>query len=140
MSGSRASRSGAGGASSGLPPKQASFLSALLTEATVAAAARKAGVSEPTARRWLAQIELKRAYREARAQIVENSLALLQRSTNAAVHTLLTLQRDGESEAVRLRAAQLTLDYSTKAVELADLAARVEALEQLLQEQAKKGR
>jgi transposase-like protein len=137
MNGSRNGRTGASERSSGLPPKQAAFLAALLTEATVSAAARKAGVSEATARRWLAQVELQRAYREARRQLVENSLALLQRSTNAAVHTLLTLQRDGQSEAVRLRAAQLTLDYATKAVELADLAARVEALEQLLDEQRK---
>ncbi len=83
---------------------------------------------------------MQRAYREARRQVVEQSLALLQRSTNAAVLTLLRNLKDTVPEAVQVRAAGMVIDYATKAVELADLAARVEHLEQLLQEQAKKGR
>jgi hypothetical protein len=134
MSGSRTSHKAADTAAAGLTPKQDALLAALLAEPTLSAASRRARVSEATARRWLAQPGLQHAYREARRHIVEHSLAALQRATDAAVVTLQRNLSKDTPPAVQVRAASIVIDYATKAVELVDLAARVEALERLLSE------
>jgi hypothetical protein len=108
---------------------------ALLTETIVSAAASKADLSEATARRWLAQVEVARAYRDARRQIVDQARATLQRATNGAVLALLRNLSTTTPEAVQVRAAGMILDYAIKAVENSDLAARVEQLEQLFAQQ-----
>jgi hypothetical protein len=115
-----------------LTPKQSALIAALLTETTVSAAACKAGVSEATARRWLAQVAVANAYRDARRQIVEQALVVLQRATNGAVLTLLRNLSATTPEAVQVRAAGMILDYAVRAVEISDLAARVDQLEQLI--------
>ena len=117
------------GSSENLTRKQERALDALLSEQTLAGAAEKAGVSEPTLRRWLKQDTFLAAYREARRQVVEKAFAQLQNSTWAASTTLLKLL-GSSSDSVRLRAAIAILDQAGKAVELLDLDERISALEQ----------
>jgi hypothetical protein len=101
---------------------------ALLTEPTVAAAAIKVGVSEASLTRWMRRPEFQAAFRAARRQVVETAVAGLQGACGEAVATLRR-NLNAQNESIQVRAAVAILDYSIKAVELIDLAERVEALE-----------
>jgi hypothetical protein len=110
---------------------QESAILALLSEPSIAAAAEKAGVSERTLHRWLKEephfvAEYRRARREAFAQ----AIGLTQRSATAAVGTLLRVMHDTKATwSSRVSAASQVLKFAREAIELDDLAARIETLE-----------
>jgi phage terminase small subunit len=112
-----------------LSRKREQAIAALLSEATVASAAERAGISEVTLWRWLKQPEFKAAYREARRQVVEKAVAQLQQSSWAASTTLLKLLASN-SDSVRLRAAEAILSHANKGLELIDFEERIAALEE----------
>jgi hypothetical protein len=111
-----------------LTRKQEQAIGALLSEQTLAGAAEKVGVNEVTLRRWLKLPDFLAAYREARREVVEKSVAQLQQSSWAASTTLLRLLA-ADSESVRLRAATAILEHAGRGVELLDLEERLTALE-----------
>ena len=117
-----------------LTRKQEQAIAALLSEATVASAAEKAGVGEVTLYRWLKLDDFMAAYREARREVVEKAVAQLQQSSWAASTTLIRLLGSG-SDSVRLRAAQTILDQANKGVELLDFEERLAALERQAESQ-----
>jgi hypothetical protein len=100
----------------------------LLCEPTVDAAARKAGIGETTLLRWMAEPEFKARLRAARRSVVECAIGRLQQAATQAVDALSRNLTCG-IPAVEVGAAKAILDQSIKAVELVDLAERVEALE-----------
>ncbi len=105
-------------------------IAALLSEPTIAAAAKVARISEATLWRWLQRPDFQASYRTARRHLVEGAIGRLQLATTKAVDALernLTARR---KESVQVRAAAVILDHATKAVELMDLEARVAALEE----------
>jgi hypothetical protein len=108
--------------------KQEQAIAALLSEATVASAAEKAGVGEVTLYRWLKLPDFLAAYRGARREVVEKAVAQLQQGSWAASTTLMRLL-GSDSDAVRLRAAQTILEHANKGLELIDFEERLEALE-----------
>lgn len=112
-------------------------LAALLSEPTISTAAKKAGVSESTLLRWMADPPFKTRYREARRQVVEHAVSQLQQAASDAVSALSRNLTCG-TPAVEVGAAKAILDQAVKAVELVDLAERVEQLER--QAQAPTGR
>src|SRR6266536_6667634 len=63
-------------------------LAALLAEPTIAQAAAKAGISESTLLRWMAEPSFRARYREARRQVVEQATACLQHAATEAVDAL----------------------------------------------------
>ena len=111
-----------------LTRNQDAAIGALLCQPTVIAAAQVVGIGEATLRRWSKDRGFLTAYRAARRQALEHSLALLQQAGSKAVETLLECLR-AKSEAVRLRAACAILDYSLKGSELMDLETRIADLE-----------
>ena len=114
-----------------LSRKQEAAIAALLELPTCAAAAKAAGISEATMRRWQQQDEFKAAYRDARRQLVEGAVGRLQGVTGEAVETLrrnLTCS----TSSVEVAAAKFVLEHASKAIELLDLAERIEALEELV--------
>ena len=114
-------------------------LVALLSESTIEAAAKRADVAESTLLRWLQDPEFKAKHRAARRSIVESAVGRLQAVATKAVDTLERNLSCG-IPAVEVGAAKSVLDQAVKAVELIDLAERVESLEQaseLAAEQAK---
>jgi nitrogen-specific signal transduction histidine kinase len=113
--------------------KQDQAIAGLLTAGTHAEAAVAAGISEATLQRWLRDPGFVAAYRQARRQVVEAAVAQLQRATSNAVATL-ERNLDCKNPSVEVRAAATILERATKAVELVDLAERVEELERLLKE------
>lgn len=109
--------------------READAIAALLSEPTIAAAARKAGVGESTLLRWMATASFRAEYRAARRQVVEQAVARLQQATSDAVDCLQRNLTCG-IPAVEVGAARTVLDQAIRAVELIDLADRVDALEQ----------
>jgi len=80
--------------------------------------------------RWLAIPEFRDAYRVARREGVQQSVARMQQATGAAAITILKIMTDPSSPpAVKLRAAECVFDRAIQGVELDDIEARVAALE-----------
>jgi hypothetical protein len=111
-----------------LSRKHEAAIAALLSEPTVGKAAAKVGVNERTLRRWQLDPAFAAAYRLARQQLVESATAAMQKAADQAVQTLAkNLKAKRPSD--QIRAAVAVYDRATKAVELGDLVARIEALE-----------
>ncbi len=113
-------------------------IAALLSEPTVEAAAGQAGISYRTLKLWLARPEFQAAYRAARAELLERTVARLLRACDRAVGRL---ERNLDAETVQgsNRAAALILATAVKGVEALDLRAEVEALKRIVAEM-KRGR
>ncbi len=78
-------------------------------------------------------------YRAAKRQVVEQSITRLQQVTSEAVDVLREIMLDREATASsRVSAAKAVLEMAVKAVEVEDLAARLEELERVLEEQTGK--
>ena len=107
----------------------ARLVTELAAGATVADAARAAGVSERTVYRRLGDADFKRQIGEARAEILARAVARLTSASVRAVEALEGLL-DSDMDFARLGAARSILEIGMKLREQLDLAERVEALEQ----------
>jgi hypothetical protein len=112
-----------------LTPVQHRAVSALLSEPSVRKAAEVAGCKERTLYHWLKNSEFTEAYRAARREATTQAIAKVQQYSGHAAATLVALMAPGHPAAVRLAAASKVLDLAVKAVEVEDLAVRLEALE-----------
>lgn len=114
-----------------LTPAQHKAISALLSELTIRKAAEAAGCKERTLYHWLKQPHFAAAYREARREATSQAIARVQQYSSHAAATLVQLLAPANPAAVRLAAASKVLELAIKSVELDDLAARLQALEDL---------
>lgn len=113
-----------------LSRKQEQAIAALLLQPTIGDAAKSIGVGEVTLWRWLKREDFQSAYMQAKKEAVAQAVARLQQITSKAVDTLQAIMEDVEAPASsRVTAARVVLETSLKAIELEDLAARVEQLE-----------
>jgi len=111
--------------------KKEQAIVALLAHRNVEEAARAVGICTNTLQRWMKDPGFESAYYNALRSAYAQSIGRLGQATGAAVATVLKLLVDPTvSAANRLRAAELVLSQATKDIEMADLAARVRALEQ----------
>jgi hypothetical protein len=110
------------------PQKEDAAIAALLSEPTIRGAATRTGIGESTLLRWMAEAEFKARYRAARREVVEAAVGRLQQAATDAVDALARNLTCG-TPAVEVGAAKAVLDQAIKAVELVDLAERIEALE-----------
>jgi hypothetical protein len=121
-----------------LTPKQERIIAELLSHPTMKDACAAAGVSQSTLWRWLQDRDFHTAYMTARRDTVSHAVARLQSAASEAVDTLREVLKDNATIATaRVSAAKAILDYSLKAIELEDLAQRVEELERLSDAQKK---
>lgn len=105
-------------------------LAALLTYPTIGEAAKASKISESTLLRWLQDKDFHEQFMSARRQAVSHAVSRIQQATTSAVETLTEVMENTESPpASRVSASKTVLDIAFKAVELEDLAARIEALE-----------
>lgn len=119
-----------------LDAKQEKALAALLSHPTVPAAAKACGSSEATLFRYLRDENFKAHYRRALAEVVEHAISQLQRDCSVASRALREICESREAPAsARVAAARAILEGAVKAVELQDMAARLEGLEAALVEQ-----
>ncbi len=115
----------------GLTAPQERAIIALLNEQSISRAAAVAEVGQRTLYRWLRQPEFSRAYREARREAFGQAIALTQRYAPLAVNTLAqVMMDDGAPTSSKVAAATTILRFGREGIELDDLAARVDALEQ----------
>ena len=111
--------------------KMTEAVAALMTTASVGAAAERCGVAASTLERWIKQEPVFQAeYREAKRQVLSHSLSLLIQVASRAVATLHAVMADPEAPAsARVSAARSALELGLRAIELEDLEQRVAALE-----------
>lgn len=114
-----------------LSSAQEQSILALLTEPSIAAAASKAGVGERTLHRWLRQADFANEYRRSRREAFAQAIGLTQRSSAGAVAVLLRIMHDPKATwSSRVNAASHILRFARESIELDDLVARIDALEQ----------
>jgi len=119
--------------------KKDAAIVALVTEPTIADAAKKAGISHATLHRWLQIKDFKDAYREAKREAVSAAISRLQQTATEAVDALRDVMNDTVSPAsARVSAARSILEIAIKAVELEDFERRLEALERMIMKGGKK--
>jgi hypothetical protein len=111
--------------------RRAAALAALLTEATVEAAAAKAGIGYRTLKKWLAEECFRRRFRELQREVLERTVARLVSLGGKAVGTLAK-NLDSASAAASNRAAELVLGQANKGLEMLDYDERLKALEERL--------
>jgi hypothetical protein len=105
-------------------------IAALLTQPSVAEAARVANIRPQTLGRWMKDPEFEATWRAARSAGLDQAIARLQKVSGAAVTALLKVMRDsGAPAAARLRAAETVLRHATAASEIETLQARLSELE-----------
>jgi lambda repressor-like predicted transcriptional regulator len=121
-----------------LTPVQERAIVALLSHANTRMAAKAVRVDEATLWRWLQDKDFHAAYMTARRETVQHALARLQQVSTQAVNTLREVMRDKTAKgSERVSAAKAIIEYSIKAVEIEDLAQRVEELESVMAATAK---
>ena len=109
---------------------------ALLNKQTVRDAAQAVGVGETTLYRWLQDPDFQEAYRDAKFEVVQQALSQLQQSCGEAAQVLGEIMKDKEVPPyTRVVAARTILETSIRAVELDTLEARIEKLEQFIEDQ-----
>ena len=124
-----------------LTPIQERAIIALLNEQTIGRAASAAEVGQRTLYRWLRTPEFARAYREARREAFGQAIALTQRYAPLAVNTLAQIMmNDSAPTSSKVAAATTILRFGREGIELDDLAARVDALEQAAPQREKSAR
>ena len=110
------------------------LLRALACGATVESAARKAGISERSAYRRIADPAFKLRVKQERAAIIERACGMLTAATPESIKTLLSLQGEAAPAAVRMGAARALLTINLKFREYTELEERVAALEDQLRQ------
>ena len=116
----------------GLSANQEKAIVALLHEPTIAKAAETAGVGERTLHRWLDQDQnFAKAYRKARREAFAHAIALTQHYAPHAANTLAKIMADATApHTSRVSAASTLLKFARESIELDELVARIDALEQ----------
>jgi hypothetical protein len=110
--------------------KQEQAIAALLSHRNVEEAARAAGISVATLKRWMQLPEFKSAYLKARREVVLQTNARMQQNSGAAASVLFKLMADPTTPAsVRARTAQCVLECANKSLGLEDMEVRITALE-----------
>lgn len=115
-----------------LSSRQERAILALLTEASVEAAAIAAKVGGRTLHRWLKEdVMFIAAYRAARAAAVSQTIGRLQQASSEAVNTLTDVMRDTDAPApAKVAAARIVLEMAVRNTEIGELQRRVAELEQ----------
>ena len=116
-----------------LTPSQDRAIVALMSEPTVAAAARAAKVGNRTLHTWLHDETFLAAYRRIKRTTFEHAIGLTNRFSAMAVHTLAKTMTDPSApHTARVAAAIGILRFGRESVELDDVLHRVEDIENRL--------
>ena len=114
----------------GLTQRQKRAIAALLSEPTVQAAADLADVSRATLYRYLGAPAFQEALSRAQGEVLHMSTARLAGLLSRALDELGDVLDSGRNASARQRAAATVLQHVTGLLEFADLAGRIEVLEQ----------
>jgi hypothetical protein len=110
--------------------KKEEAVAALLSHRTLDEAARAVGIAPNTLIRWQQEPDFDKAHRKARRAAFGQCTARLQQASSAAVSAVLKIMVDSNAPtSTRLRAADIVLAHTAKAIEIEDIEARVSELE-----------
>ena len=113
-----------------MTPKMQKALLALLASPTKEAAAKAAGITSKTLRKFLDDPEFQTEYRTAYSRLVDDAVRQAQKALSPALTTLEEIMKDDEQNGqIRVSAARSLLEFSLKATEQLDILSRLEALE-----------
>jgi hypothetical protein len=116
-----------------LSRKKHILIAELLQQPTIREAAKAANIGEATAHRWLKDPTFQRCYKEARQQIVDNSIGQIQKASAEAVEVLREILHDVDAPASsRISATKIILELSLKGIELSDVLERLDSIEQAM--------
>lgn len=116
-----------------LKGKQASVLAALLSNPTVADAAKAVKLTERTLWRYLNDETFAEAYREAKRELVGHTLMRLQANASEAAKVLMDVASNTEQPAsARVAAARAIIDHALNGAKLADLQSDVDEIKRML--------
>lgn len=114
-----------------LSPIQAKTITALLSERSIAAAARQAGVGVATLYRWFDDPIFSKRLTAAEGQAIDAAARSLVGMAEKALEAVAGVLNDPAAHpATRLRAAEVVLNNLLKMVELRNLERRIKALEE----------
>ena len=115
----------------GLPPRQARGVAALMAAKTVEGAAKLAQVNSRTMRRWMRQADFKAAVEAERRTMFSKAIDVLRVAASEAVAALRDVLADPEcAQAVKVQAASAILTHCFRGVELVDVLERLNKLEE----------
>ena len=97
-----------------LTPKQTRAVEALLRCRTHEDAAKAAGISPRTLRRWLAEDDFQDALHDAVRESLSDAVLMLKSSAVTAIGALVDVAQDAESEHARVQAAGRLLDANMR--------------------------
>lgn len=109
--------------------KQQKAIAALLSERTIGAAAKKAGIAERTLYTWLKDADFRAALRSVEKDMLENVTRRLSAGQSLALDALETLIQKAKHESTRRQAAIDWLNLSLKFIDVLNLEERLTALE-----------
>jgi hypothetical protein len=113
--------------------RQEAAVAALLLNRTNEEAARDAGVTSRTLRRWMKRTEFRQRLHEARRENFARDFAKLQQGTGAAVKILLrTLVDEKVKETLKVGIAKFVIESAQKSLEIEGLDLRISELERKL--------
>lgn len=116
---------------SNLSPRQHRAIAALMTTPTIGQAAETAQVSRAQISRWLAQTDFQAELERERRAMMKAATDALRVASSEAVAALRRVLADPDTTAaVTVQAASAILSHAYKAVEQADVVARIDALEE----------
>ncbi|HEV3331397.1 MAG TPA: hypothetical protein VG096_10470 [Bryobacteraceae bacterium] len=111
--------------------KKEQAIAALLSYRNIEEAAKAAGISAATLKRWMRLPEFKAAYLAARREVVLHTNARVQQNSGAAASVLFKLMVDPTTPpSIRARTAQCILECANKSLELEDIEVRLARLEE----------
>ena len=116
-------------ASERLTRRQRAALPHLIASPSLEQGCRNARVSRTTVYEWLKEHDFQAELKRLRQALVDEAFERLKMGLTHAVDKLLELLHTEEQPGIQLRAALGLLDHGLKAVELQDLARRVDELE-----------
>lgn len=118
-----------------LSRKQEIAILSLLTAPNYSEVAKTVGIGETTLWRWLQNPDFVEEYRRVKAQAVGQAIARLQQTTTAAVNVLADIMMDtGSKDSARVTAARIILEFALRAVEFEELQAKLDEMEQRLED------
>jgi hypothetical protein len=110
--------------------KQETAITNLLSHGTLKASAAASGVAESTLRRWLKEPSFQAAHKEAKRELLDGTINRLRLIGAAGVRALHDVAVDRKSPAgARVGAGKAIIELMLRAVEVQDLAERLDALE-----------
>lgn len=109
------------------------IMQALLTQPNITKAAEAAGVAPRTMRRYLADKEFSDEYEARRKALVQDATDQLKKALASAVDTVHEIMTKG-ANSEKLTACRTILEYCLKYTELYDIAARLDAVEEVLKD------